>query len=198
MCALAGWLSRTAEALNAAAGKNLSPFDYAGRGCHTTSIMTLHHSPAEQNPTAETIQEQTRLEKEVLKARTRMGGYIAAQVLPEGTVVQSLRKELFRSPAAKKAGHKTADRSLTAMTLETGAQVFVADFAASELGQSGTMGADSGSTDVLIYACDQAGETITEYAGRGVERYTGAYGDPEVFLLHVWQRLGMLIDVETY
>lgn len=149
------------------------------------------------------------LENEVLKARELMGDEIASQVLPEGTSVLRLDKEHCQSPTFRSAAYNmmperygNADRSLTTITLETGAQVFIVAGRVSsdnpyEVWHAADGGMDFRHTQVSVYAYG-SDETITEYAGGQINTHVGQYATSAAFLLQARLSLGMAVGSETF
>lgn len=145
------------------------------------------------------------LQGEVRLAQQRMGAEIAAHVLPPGSVVERLDKELFRSPgfvarpySAAFADHSSqADRSLTAITLKGGSQVFVIDGKVSSGNPYERTFVDLRRSEVVVLAYD-GDQTMAEYAGNRVHIHTGESGKPEALLVRAREMLGEEVGAESY
>lgn len=145
------------------------------------------------------------LQEEVRIVQQKIGAEIAAKVLPPGSVVERLDKELFRSPGfvpgpyiPALADHSLpADGSLTRIAFKGGSQVFVIDGKVSSGNPYERAFADLRSTELVVFAYD-GDQTITEYAGDHLRTHTGEYGKPEVALAHAREALGEAVGGESY
>ena len=150
------------------------------------------------------------LASELGKARSLLSEELAAEVLPEGVEVTELAREDFQSATFRNAAYHmmperygNADRSLTTITLETGAQVYIVDGKTSsgnpyDVWHAAGGGMDLRDSTTTVYAYDGVG-AITEYMPNGeVTKYEGEYGTPSALLPYLKQSLGTSVGAERF
>jgi hypothetical protein len=152
---------------------------------------------------------QEALQNALAEVRTAIGEGVAAAVLPEDSRVESVTKDFFQSNAFKNAGfhhmperYGVADRSLTCIDLQDGAQIFVVEGKVSNNNpfeivlHAAAGGKEWRQSKVVVYTYD-GDETITEYADGEANIYTGEYGRPDALLPAIREKLGEYVESES-
>ncbi len=142
------------------------------------------------------------------QVRASLSPDLAEVLLPQTTTLLGIQTELYQCPELRTArevapdSYPVDDRNLIILTLQQDKQVFLVGGKVKpaepfDITRSLGGGIDSRDSNRLAYAYDGK-QSITEYSQDGsVYTYTDEYGDPEILLSHIRDRLGECVDLES-